>query len=82
MPIAGSSLISLGPMVSNGWSEYGQKLVQLVPEQLGTDLLAFIPDELETELEHPLNAHAKTYEQIIEWCKSRRTKSRQTVLAA
>ena len=45
-------------------------------------MLAIIPDDLENELDHPLNAHVKTYEQIIEWCKSRTTKSRQKVLAA
>ena len=56
--------------------QYGQKLVQLVPEQLRTDLIAIIPDELENKLEHPLNAHIQTYTQIIEWCKFRTTKSR------
>ena len=62
--------------------QYGQKLVQLVPEQLRTDLIAIIPDELEQELEHPLNAHIQMYTQIAEWCKSRTTKSRQKALAA
>ena len=51
------------------WSQllgrYGQKPVQVVPEQLRTNLLAMIPDDLENELDHPLNAHVKTYEQII-----------------
>ena len=55
--------------------QYGQKLVHFVPEQLRTDLIAIIPDELEQELEHPLNAHIKTYTEIIEWCKFRTTKS-------
>ena len=68
------------------WSQlvgqYGQSLIQLMPEQLRTDLLAIIPDELENELDHPLNAHATTYEQIMEWCKSRKTKSRKQVIAA
>ena len=64
------------------FGQYGQKLVQHVPEQFCTDLLAMIPDELENELDRPLNAHVKTYEQIVEWCKSRTTKSRQKVLAA
>ena len=62
--------------------QYGHKLVQLVPEQLRTDLMAIIPDELENELEHRLNAHIKTYTQIVEWCKFRTTISRQKVLAA
>jgi hypothetical protein len=62
--------------------QYGQKLVQFVPEQLRTDFIAIIPDELEKELEDPLNAHIQTYTQIVEWCKSRTTKSRQKVLAA
>ena len=62
--------------------QYGQKLMQYVPEQLRTDLIAIIPDELEQELEHPLNAHIQTYTQIIEWCKFRSTKRRQKVLAA
>ena len=46
------------------WSQlvgqYGQKLVQLVPEQLRNDLLAIIPNELENTLDHPLDAHVKT----------------------
>ena len=49
--------------------QYGQKLVQFVPDQLRTDLIAILPDELENKLEHPLNAHIQTYPQIIEWCK-------------
>ena len=53
------------------WSQLvgqnGQKLVQLVPEQLRTNLLAIIPDELENEMDQPLNAHVKTYKQTIEW---------------
>ena len=32
---------------------YGQTLVQLVPEQHRTDLLAIIPDELENERARP-----------------------------
>ena len=62
--------------------QYGQQLVHLVPEQLRTDLLAMIREELKNELDHPLNAHVKTYEQIIEMCKSRTSRSRQKVLAA
>ena len=56
--------------------------MQFVPEQLRTDLIAIIPDGLENELEHPLNAHIKTYTHIIGWCKFRTTKYRQKVLAA
>ena len=56
--------------------------MQLVPEPLRTGLLAMIHDGFENELDHPLNAHVKTYEQIIEWCKSRTTKYRQKFLAA
>ena len=62
--------------------QYGQTLVQFVPVQLLTDLIAIIPDGQENELEHPLNAHIQTYTQIIEWCKLRTTKSRLKVLAA
>ena len=54
----------------NQWTRlvgrYGQKLAQLVPKQLRTMLLAMIPDDLEAELKHPLNAHIRTVEQIVE----------------
>ena len=70
----------------DSWSqlidEYGQKLVMHCPEQVRTMLLEILPDGLEDELDHPLNAHIKTHEQIIEWCKARTTKSRQKALAA
>ena len=55
---------------------------KLCPSNFAQIYLLFIPDKLENELDHPLNAHVKTYEQIIEWCKSRTTTSRQKVLAA
>ena len=57
-----------------------ENLIQLVPEHLRTDLLAIIPDESGNELDHPLNAHVKDYEQIVEWCKPRTNTNRQKVL--
>ena len=60
--------------------EYGSKLVAHVPEQVKTKLINILPDGLEDELGHPLNAHFHTYEQMIEWYKKRTIKSRQKVL--
>ena len=94
MPVAGNSkirsrnvdnwIISLAHL--DKWTQpvgqYGQKLVQPVPEQIRPDLLAIIPNELENELDQPSTAHVKTYTWIIDWCKSGNTKSRQKVLAA
>ena len=70
----------------DSWSqlidEYGQKSVMHCPEQVRAMLLEILPDGLEDELDHPLNTHIKTHEQIIEWCEARTTKSRQKALAA
>ena len=62
--------------------DYGSMIALHVPEQLKTMLFAVIPEEIETEVEHPLNAHIKTPEQIIEYCKAKTVKSRQKLLAA
>ena len=61
----------------NDWvTEYGQNLASHCPETLRTMLLVIIPTKREDELDHPMNHHVKTVEQIIEWCKKRTTKSR------
>ena len=62
--------------------DYGFELGQLVPEQLRTMVFAVIPEETEVELEHPMNAHIQTPEQIVEFCKAKTVKSRQKLLAA
>ena len=61
---------------------YGSMIAIHVPEQLKTILSAVISEESETELEHPLNAHIRTPDQIIEYCKAKTVKSRQKLLAA
>ena len=53
-----------------------------VPEQLRTMLFAVIPEAIKTELEHPMNAHVKTPDQIIEYCKAKTAQSLQKLLAA
>ena len=60
----------------------GSMIVLHVPEQLKTMFFAVIPEEIETELAHPLNAHIGTPDQIIEYCKAKTVKSRQKLLAA
>ena len=70
----------------DGWLElvedYGRTLVAYCPEQLRTMLIEILPDGLEDELDHPMNAHIVTHMQIVEWCKARTTKSRNKALAA
>lgn len=62
--------------------DYGSMIALHVPDQLKTMLFAVIPEEIEAELDHPMNAHIKTCEQIIGYCKAKTVKSRQKVLAA
>ena len=62
--------------------EYAQPLILHCPEQLVVMLKSILPKDLEEELEHPLNAHVKTKEKIIEWCKARASKSKHKILAA
>ena len=70
----------------DGWLElvedYGRTLVAYCPDQTRTMLIEILPDGLEDELDHPMNAHILTHVQIIEWCKARTTKSRNKALAA
>ena len=62
--------------------DYGSMIAIHVPDQLKTMLFAVIPEEIEAELEHPLNAHIKSPDQIIAYCKAKTVKSRQKLLAA
>ena len=62
--------------------DYGSMIALHVPEQSKTMLFAVIPEEIETELEHPLKAHIKTPDQITEYCKAKTVKSRRKLLAA
>ena len=55
----GASLSSLGLLET-----VGSMIANHVPEQLQTMLFAVIPEEIEAELKHPLNAHIKSPYQI------------------
>ena len=62
--------------------DYGSMIAVHVPDQLKTMLFAVIPEEIEAELDHPMNAHITTCEQVIGYCKAKTVKSRQKLLAA
>ena len=62
--------------------DYGSMIATHVPDQLKTMVFAVIPEEIEAELEHPLNAHIKSPDEIIAYCKAKTVKSRQKLLAA
>ena len=63
-------------------ADYGQEIAMHAPKQLRVMLMEILPAGLEEELEHPLNTHIKTCEQIVEWCKAKTLKSRQKLLAS